>query len=225
MLIADDHPVYRAGLRGIVEADPGLELAGEAATGRQAVELARRLQPDVVVMDLHLPELDGVAATGQVLRERPEVAVLVLTMSDADDTVQAALRAGARGYLLKEAGPAEIVAAIRAVAQGSTVLAPAVTRRLTDLAASGPASSAAAGGADDDSRPGGPVAFPALTSREREILDLIAAGHTNPAIAHRLVLSPKTVRNHISHIFDKLGVEQRSHAIVLARQAGLGRRP
>lgn len=216
VLVADDHPMFRAGLLALLGTDDGLEAVGEAASGTRAVELALELEPDVVVMDLHMPGLDGVGAT-KVLSERaPHVGVLVLTMSDEEETVVAALTAGARGYLLKEAGPDEILGAVRSVGHGATVLGPAVGRRVRGLLAAPPAArSAAATGLPES-------VFPELTAREREVLELIAAGRSNPAIARELVLSPKTVRNHISNIFAKLQVQARAEAIVRAREAGLG---
>lgn len=209
VLVADDHPLFRAGLKTLLGTDARVETIGEAATGAEATAMALDLRPDVVVMDLHLPDLDGVEATRRILAEAAEIGVLVLTMSDDDDAVVAALRAGARGYLLKEAGPAEILAAVVSVAQGATVFGPSVARRITSLLAA------------PSSRH--PSPFPELTEREREVLELIARGHTNPAIARQLVLSPKTVRNHISNIFAKLQVQARAEAIVRAREAGLGR--
>lgn len=212
VLVADDHPMFRAGIVMLLGTDPRTEAVGEAGTGTEAVSRALELQPDVVVMDLHMPELDGVAATRQLLERSPDLAILVLTMSDEEETVVAALRAGARGYLLKESGPAEILAAVLSVAEGTTVFGPGIARRITALLAGTPR-----GGA-----PSTP-AFPELTSRERDVLELIARGMGNPAIARHLVLSPKTVRNHISNIFAKLQVQARAEAIVRAREAGLGR--
>jgi DNA-binding NarL/FixJ family response regulator len=207
VLVADDHPMFRAGLLLLLDSDERTEVVGEAATGPEAVELALRHRPDVVVMDLQLPGLDGVSATAQILAQAPDLAVLILTMSDDDEAVIAGLRAGARGYLLKEAGPAEILAAVLSVGQGASVFGPTIGRRITALL----------------SRPAPAVtAFPQLTAREREVLELIARGLANSAIARQLVLSPKTVRNHISNIFAKLQVEARGEAIVRARQAGLG---
>jgi DNA-binding NarL/FixJ family response regulator len=217
VLVADDHPMFRAGMAMLLAGSARTEPAGEAATGAEAVDLALAHRPDVVVMDLHLPDLDGVEATRRILAAAPHVGVLVLTMSDDDDAVLAALRAGARGYLLKEAGPAEILAAILSVGEGATVLGPGVARRVTALLdPNGGAASGRVGGAT------AVPAFPELTGREREVLELIARGFTNPAIARHLVLSPKTVRNHISNIFAKLHIEARSEAIVRAREAGLG---
>jgi len=201
--------MFRAGMAMLLETEPRTENVGEAGTGAEAVDLALELRPDVVVMDLHLPDLDGVTATRRILDQAPEIGVLILTMSDEDDAVVAALQGGARGYLLKEAGPAEILAAILSVGEGASVFGPGIARRITTLLA----------------RPASPgPAFPELTGREREVLELIARGLANAAIARRLVISPKTVRNHISNIFAKLQVEARGEAIARARDAGLGGR-
>jgi DNA-binding NarL/FixJ family response regulator len=208
VLVADDHPMFRAGMVMLLDGDPRTENVGEAATGEQAVSMASALRPDVVVMDLHLPDLDGVPATRRILDRVPDLGVLILTMSDEDDAVVAALQAGARGYLLKDAGPAEILSAVLSVGDGASVFGPGIARRITALLSSPPS-------------PG--PAFPEITSREREVLELIARGLTNPAIARELFISPKTVRNHISNIFAKLHVQARGEAIVRARDAGLGR--
>jgi DNA-binding NarL/FixJ family response regulator len=207
--VADDHPVVRDGLRLLFASLADMELVGEAATGRDAVRVAVTEHPDVLVMDLRMPDLDGVAATAEVARVAPGVAVLVLTMFDDDESVFAAMRAGARGYLVKGAAQEEISQAIAAVAAGGAVFGPGVARRVLDyFAAPAPAA-------------GEP--FPELTPREREVLDLIAAGLPNAAIATRLALAPKTVGNHISTIFAKLQVATRAEAIIRARDAGLGR--
>ena len=211
VLVADDHPMFRAGIGMLLDTDPRTSSVGEAATGTEAVALALRLRPDVIVMDLHMPDQDGVSATRQILDQLPEVGILILTMSDEDEAVVAALRAGARGYLLKEAGPAEILAAVLSVGEGASVFGPSIARRITALLTGAASASAAVS------------AFPELTEREREVLELIARGMSNPAIARHLVLSPKTVRNHISNIFAKLQVQARAEAIVRAREAGLGR--
>jgi DNA-binding NarL/FixJ family response regulator len=209
VLIADDHPIVRDGLRLLLGSQPDVEVVGEAASGTAAVAAAASLQPDVVVMDLHMPELNGIEATRQVVRSQPSVAVLVVTMFDDDDSVFAAMRAGARGYLLKDAPQGEILRAVRAVASGEAIFGPAVaTRVLGYFAAAKPAYVI--------------PAFPELTGREREVLELIAQGHSNAEITRRLVVSPKTVRNHISNIFAKLQVADRAQAIVRAREAGLG---
>ena len=208
-LIADDHPVFRGGLRTLLAADEMVEIVGEATNGTEAVALAEELQPDVVVMDLQMPELNGIEATRQIVARSPHVGVLVLTMFEDDDSVFAAMRAGARGYLLKGAGPGEITRAIRAVGSGEAIFGPDVARRVMDYFTT-PRPELAA------------MAFPELTDREREVLELIAQGRNNQWIARHFVLSPKTIRNHVSNIFTKLQVADRAEAIVRAREAGLG---
>jgi DNA-binding NarL/FixJ family response regulator len=208
IVVADDHPIVRDGLRALLDSLPSMQLVGEAATGREAVRLAVRERPDVLIMDLHMPELDGVAATTEITRAAPEVAVLVLTMFDNDESVFSAMRAGARGYLVKGATQGEITRAVTAVAAGEAIFGPAVARRLLTHFARPPAPAAV---------------FPQLTQREREVLDLVAAGLSNTGIAGRLGLSTKTINNHTSTIFAKLHVTGRSEAIVRARDAGLGR--
>ena len=213
VLVCDDHPVYRDGLRMLLSSLPDLEVVATAADGVEAVRLTGELQPDVVVMDLQMPELNGIEATARMTAAHPHVAVLVLTMYDDDESVFAAMRAGARGYLLKGAAQDVIARAIRSVAQGEAIFGPAVARRVAAYFSGGaPASPAAP-----------PEAFPQLTAREREVLDLLAAGRTNAQIAAALFLSPKTVRNNVSNVFAKLQVAGRSEAIVRARDAGLGR--
>ena len=207
VLVADDHPAYRRGLELMLADVDGIEIAGEAQTGAQAVELAESLAPDVVLMDLRMPDLDGIEATRR-LTGTSTTAIVVLTMFEDDDSVFAALRAGARGYLLKGADQDEIVRAIRAAAAGEAIFGPEIATRIVSHFTSGSDSSKAA--------------FPMLTDREREVLDLIAAGKGNATIAHELVISLKTVRNHVSNIFTKLQVSDRSSAIVRAREAGLG---
>jgi len=209
VLVADDHAGFRHGLVALLLSDPGIEIVGEADDGREAVAMAARLLPDVVLMDLQMPGLNGIEATRKVLQEAPDVGVLVLTMFEDDDSVFAAMRAGARGYVLKSAAPPEVLGTLRSVAGGEARFGPEIARRLTGFLR-GP-------GADPSQ------AFPELTTREREILDLIARGHANAAISERLFLSPHTVRNHISRIFAKLGCANRAQAIVRAREAGLGR--
>ncbi|SDN48059.1 response regulator [Allokutzneria albata] len=207
VLVVDDHPLFRYGLCAMLSTVPEIEVVGEAATGTAAVSLAASLQPDVVVMDLNMPDFNGVEASRRITHTSPHIGVLVLTMFDDDQSVFAAMRAGARGYLLKGAGEDEIVRAIRAVGQGEAIFGPAVATRLLGFFGSTPAQ---------------PVeAFPELTSREREVLSLIAQGESNPAIARQLVISPKTVRNHVSNIFSKLHVADRAQAIMRAREAGL----
>jgi DNA-binding NarL/FixJ family response regulator len=208
VVIADDHPVVRDGLSALLASVPSMTVAGVAATGREAVRAAVTLRPDVLVMDIQMPELTGVAAAGEISRVAPDVAVLMLTMFDDDDSVFAAMRAGARGYVLKGAQQEEIVRAIQAVAAGDAIFGPGIARRVLGLV-SAPAAAE--------------VPFPDLTSREREVLDLIAAGVRNPEIARRMSIAPKTVANHIAAIFTKLQVADRNQAIILARDAGLGR--
>ncbi len=207
VLLADDHPVVRGGLAVLLDSLPGVVVVGETGTGRGAVRETALTRPDVVIMDLRMPELDGVEATRQIVRAHPDVAVLVLTMFDEDSMVTEALRAGARGYLVKGAEQEEIQRAIRTVAGGGLVVsgevADAVLGRLT--------------------RPAEEAPFPQLTDRERQVLDRMAAGAGNASIARTLGVAPKTVGNHISSIFAKLAVGTRAQAIVLAREAGLGR--
>jgi DNA-binding NarL/FixJ family response regulator len=208
VLVADDHPVFRYGMRAILASKPDVELVGEARDGEEAVALALELNPDVILMDLNMPGTGGIEATRRILEKLPSAGILVLTMIDADDSVFAAMRAGARGYLPKGADGAETIRAIRAVAGGEAIFGPSIARRLTGYFA---------GAEDAAARP-----FPELTEREREILSLIARGRTNAAIAEALYLSPKTVRNYVSNIFTKLQVSDRAEAIVRAREAGLG---
>jgi len=209
VLIADDHPHFRDGLRALLVSAPDLEVVGEAGDGEQAISLAAKLQPDVILMDLNMPGMGGIEATRRILRTSPHIAVLVISMFEDDDSVFTALQAGARGYLLKGALKAEILRSIRAVASGEAIFGPSVAKRLIQYFAT--------------PRPSAPPdAFPELTDREHEILALIARHDTNPEIAKRLYLSPKTVRNHVSNIFTKLQVSDRAQAIIRAREAGLG---
>jgi DNA-binding NarL/FixJ family response regulator len=208
VLVCDDHPVFRQGLRTAIDAAVDLEFAGEAETGIEAIEAALELQPDVVIMDLQMPERNGIEATREIVAGSPHIGVLVVTMFEDDDSVFAAMRAGARGYLLKGSDHAEIIRAITAVASGEAIFGPAIATRLMAYFAS--------------SGNGPAQAFPELTAREREVLELIAQGQSNAKIAERLVLSQKTVRNHVSNVFTKLQVLDRAQAIVKARQAGLG---
>lgn len=213
VLVADDHPAVRAGVRVLLELNADIRVIAEAATSQSAVELASELVPDVVLMDVRLPTDGGIEATRTLLQRHPEIAVLMLTMVQDDDAVFAALRAGARGYLLKEAGHEDLSRAVSAVARGELITSPAIALRVSRFFA---------GSDSGDNRV---PAFPSLTQREREVLDLMAAGLNNATIARRLVVSPKTVRNHISAIFAKLQVSERGQAIVRAREAGLGRLP
>lgn len=210
IIIVDDHPMMRQGLRALVASVPDLEVVGEAGDGDAACREARLVRPDVVVMDLNLPGTNGIEATRAIVASVPQTKVLVLTMFEDNESVFAAMRAGASGYIVKGAGQGEILRAIRSVAGGEAIFGPSVARRMLDFFATG------------GHRPADLPAFPELTEREREVLDLIAAGHANHAIARRLVISPKTVSNHISAIFAKLHVADRAEAIVRAREAGLG---
>ena len=199
----------------LLEATPDTELVGEATDGDEAVALAVELSPDMVLMDLRMPGLGGVEATRQVMSADPNVGILVVTMIEDDDSVFAAMRAGARGYLLKGADKDKTLAAIRAVARGDAVFGPGIARRLTRYFSEGLPPRETAHTTRD--------VFPELTEREREILALIAAGWNNQEIAEGLFLSLKTVRNYVSNIFSKLQVADRAQAIVRAREAGLGR--
>jgi DNA-binding NarL/FixJ family response regulator len=210
ILIADDHGVVREGLRAVLGAEPDMEVVGEAATGKEVVEQAAELRPDVILMDIQMPHVNGIEATRRILETNPDIGVVVLTMFEDDDSVFSAMRAGARGYVLKGAPPSEILKVVRAVAAGEAHFGPEIAKRLMDFFSAPKPTSLV-------------EAFPELTSREVEILDLIAQGHSNAKIAARLFVSPKTVGNHISHIFTKLQVADRSHAIIRAREAGLGR--
>ncbi len=209
ILIADDHPLFRAGLRALLESIPDTEVAGEAATGEEAVEVALALVPDVVVMDINMPRLNGIDATRRIVDESEDVKVLVMTMHDDDEAVFAAIRAGARGYQLKGAAQDETLRAIRSVANGEAIFGPGIADRLRRFLAATPTL--------DPSQ-----AFPQLTDRELEILQLLAERRTNADIAARLFLSQKTVRNYVSAIFAKLQVADRAEAGLVARAAGLG---
>lgn len=207
VLLADDHPVFRFGLKALIGAAPDLAVVGEAAAGGEAVGLAASLQPDVILMDVNMPGLNGLEATRRILQTSPHIGILVITMFD-DDSVFAAMQAGARGYLLKGAEPEATLRAIRTVANGEAIFSPTAARRVMDYFAR--------------RAPDTPAQlFPELTDRERELLALLAHGLTNTAIAERLTLSPKTVRNHVSNIFSKLQVADRAQAILRAREAGL----
>ena len=207
ILIAEDHPLYRKGMISLLQSIPEFDVVGEAATGEEAVARAAQLQPDVILMDLQMPEVNGIEATRRILQESPSVRVLVVTLFEDDESVFTALRAGARGYVLKDADEDEMVLSIRAVGRGEAIFSPAVATRVLAYF----------------SKPAAlPQAFPTLTDREREILNLIARGHPNPSIAGQLSLSTKTVGNYVSNIFTKLQVADRAQAIIRAREAGLG---
>ena len=209
LLIAEDSQAARTGLKALLKAVPDVQLVGEAVGGKEAIRLAEQLQPDVILMDLHMPDVNGVEATHQIVHTSPHIAVLVLTMYDDDDSVFAAMQAGARGYLLKGASRREMLRAIRDVAGGAAIFSPAIAHRLMgyfNQIRNQPAADA----------------FPELTQREREVLALMAQHHSNQEIAQSLSLSPKTVRNYTSNIFAKLQVADRAEAILKARDAGLG---
>ena len=209
LLIADDHTLFRHGIRALLASVPDIELVGEARGGEEAVALTTQLEPDVVLMDIKMPGMNGIEATRRITQTNPATRVVVLTMLEDDDSVLAAIRAGARGYVVKGADEAEMLRVVRATANGEALFGPAITERLMGFF-SGAGSSV------------GRQPFPDLTEREREILGLIAQGYGNAEIAARLFLSPKTVRNHISSIFDKLQVTDRAQAMVRAREAGMG---
>lgn len=209
VMLADDHPFFRDGVRLLLDSLDDMQVVAEASTGDEAVRLAVQVQPDVILMDVNMPGLSGIESTRQIVHSSPHINILMLTMYDDDDSVFAALRAGARGYLLKGANQAELLRAVRGVHDGEVIFGAGVARRVMSYFAA--------------PRPSVPwQAFPDLTDREREILTLIARGSTNAQIAELLVLSPKTVRNHISNIFSKLHVADRAEAILRAREAGLG---
>jgi len=207
-LIADDHPIFRKGLRALLGGQPTLRLVGEATSGQEAVRLAAELYPDVILMDLQMPGGDGLTAIRQIVTARPESRILVVTMFEDDDSVFAAMRAGARGYVLKDMDDDEIMRAILAAGHGEAIFSPAIAARMVTFFTAYSAGTA--------------VAFPDLTESERGVLRLMAQGVNNPTIAQRLGLSPKTVRNYVSNILGKLQVADRAQAIVRARQAGLG---
>jgi DNA-binding NarL/FixJ family response regulator len=208
VLIADDHPLFRKGMRALLTATPGTEVVGEATTGQEAIELAAALQPDVILMDLQMPGINGIEATRQILHTSPHIRILVVTLFEDDASIFTALRAGARGYILKDAQEEEMLRAIRAVGSGEAIFSPAIATRLMDFFAA--------------PRPAVPKEiFPTLTEREREILQMIARGRTNNDIAKELALSSKTVGNYVSNIFSKLQVADRAQAIIRARDAGL----
>jgi DNA-binding NarL/FixJ family response regulator len=207
VLIADDHPLFRKGLRALLSGRAELRLVAEAASGTEAVRLTAELHPDVILMDLQMPDGGGLNAVRQILDARPDSRILVVTMFEDDESVFAAMRAGARGYVLKDMDDDEIARSILAVAHGEAIFSSAIASRMMHFFAARPAASA--------------VLFPELTESERNVLRLMASGLNNQAIAERLSLSPKTVRNYISNIFGKLQVADRAQAIVRAHQAGL----
>jgi DNA-binding NarL/FixJ family response regulator len=209
VLIADDHQLFRDGLKALLLSAPDTEVVGEAATGREAIQLAAESQPDVILMDLQMPDMDGIEATRRIADTSPQINVLMVTMFEDDQSVFAAMRAGARGYVLKGAKHDEMLRAIRAVGSGGAIFSPSIAARMMNFFAA--------------SRSVLPEqAFPDLTDREREVLNLIARGESNADIARALTISVKTVRNHVSNIFSKLQVADRAQAAIRAREAGLG---
>jgi DNA-binding NarL/FixJ family response regulator len=209
ILLVDDHPLVRNGLRALLASVPDMTVVGEASNGEEAIARAAELQPDIILMDLHMPGLNGIEATRRIVQAHPHIGILVLTMLEDDASVFAAMRAGARGYLLKGADQEDVLRAIGAAAHGEAIFSPPIARRLMQYF--------------ENMQPVlPPSAFPDLTEREREILGLIAMGKSNAEIAGELVLSPKTVSNHVSNIFSKLRVVDRAQAVLRAKQAGLG---
>jgi DNA-binding NarL/FixJ family response regulator len=209
VLIADDHPLFRNGMHALLSAESGVEVAGEATSGEEAVAMAADLQPDVVLMDIQMPGLSGIEATRRILHTSPHIRVLIVTMFEDDQSVFMAMRAGARGYVLKGVRPEDMLRAIQTVGNGGAIFSPSIATRMLEFF----------GGLQPAAFP---HALPELTDREREILDLIAKGQSNAAIAKQLVLSPKTVSNYVSNIFSKLQVADRAQAMLRAREAGLG---
>jgi DNA-binding NarL/FixJ family response regulator len=208
VFIADDHALFRDGLRALLLATTGIECVGEAATGEDAVAQISELRPDVALMDINLPGINGIEATRRILRLHPAASIIMVTMLEDDASLFTAMRAGAKGYVLKGANHNELLQAIRAVAQGQVLFGPAIAARITRFFATAHLLSAA-------------QPLPELTEREREILGLMARHYANPEIAQQLGLSVKTISNHISSIFNKLQVADRAEAILRARQAGV----
>jgi DNA-binding NarL/FixJ family response regulator len=209
VLIVDDHPLYRDGMHGLLDSVPDTEVVGEATSGEEAIALAENVQPDVILMDIKMPGINGLQAMREILNTSPHICILIVSMLEDDDSVFAAMRAGARGYVPKGANQAEMLRAIRAVANGEAIFGPGIAQRLMGFFSA-------------SRRSVTPKIFPELTERESEVLGLIAQGRTNEEIAGQLVLSLKTVRNHVSNIFSKLQVADRAQAIIRARDAGLG---
>jgi DNA-binding NarL/FixJ family response regulator len=210
VLIADDQALVRAGFRKLLESTPDIEVVGEAADGREAVDMARRLLPNVALMDIRMPRLDGIEATRRLTADGDRIRVLILTTFGLDDYVYEALRAGASGFMLKDAPPEELLAAIEVVARGDALIAPAVTRAVVEeFVRRSPA----------DKPP--PPAIDELTEREREVLELLARGLSNAEIADRLVVSAGTVKTHVAHVLAKLGLRDRVQAVILAYESGM----
>lgn len=212
VLIADDHLFYREGVRTLLSTAEAIEIVGEASNGQEVVTRAAELEPHIVLMDLKMPGLNGIDATRQIVQKQPKVGILVVTMFDDDESVFAVMRAGARGYILKDADQEELVRAITAVYRGEAIFSPAIAQRMMNYFSN----------LSREDRSRADASFPELTERELDILELIAQGHGNPAIANKLSLSVKTVQNYVSNILNKLQVVDRSEAIVRAREKGLG---
>jgi DNA-binding NarL/FixJ family response regulator len=210
VLLVEDHPMFRDGLARMLESVEDVEIVAEAGTGEEAVQLAEQLKPTIVLMDLNLPKMSGIEATKRIIQKQPNIGILILTMYDDDSSVFAAMRAGARGYLLKEANRNEIIRAIQAVGDGEAIFSPSIARRMMYYF-------------EARSKQAQVDVFPQLTEREREVLDHIARGENNASIASGLGLNQKTVRNHVSNILSKLHASDRAHAIIMAREAGLGK--
>jgi DNA-binding NarL/FixJ family response regulator len=223
VLVADDHPVFRYGMRALISSDPDIELVGEATDGEEAVARAIELRPDVILMDIDMPEIDGIEATRKILEALPHTSVLMLTMSEEDESVVAAVRAGARGYVLKDAEGEEMLRAIRAAAGGEAIFGPTIARRLADYfapPARGSGTPPEQAGREEQETPASE--YPAgLTAREVEVLKLAARGLTNAQIAQELFLSPRTVHTHLNSIYHKLGVSSRTAATRFASEHGL----
>jgi DNA-binding NarL/FixJ family response regulator len=217
VLIADDHVFYREGVRALLSSSPEITVVGEASNGDEAITKAAKLKPNVILMDLKMPGMNGIDATRRIHETIPEIGVLVITMFDDDDSVFAAMRAGARGYLLKDADKDELVRAIVAVERGEAIFSPAIAQRMIQYFSTPPSPR------NSTSKKEQPEGFTELTERELEILDLIAQGHNNSVIANKLILSIKTVQNYVSSILTKLQVADRAQAIVRAREAGFGK--
>ena len=213
VLLADDHALFREGVRAILKSVPDIEIVGEAGTGQEALKLASNLKPDVILMDIQMPDLNGVEATQRILKTQSDVGIIIVTMLEDDDSLFSAMRAGARGYILKGADKAEMLKSIRAVAEGEALFGPSIASRLLNFFHDTPPQS---------KRKSLTTPFPELTEREQEILASIARGDTNDKIAEQLSISLKTVRNHVSNIFNKLQVMNRTQAAIRARDAGLG---
>ncbi|MGW8319879.1 MAG: response regulator [Candidatus Promineifilaceae bacterium] len=212
LLVADDHALFREGLQALFSTTPGIEIVGEAASGEETVALAEELLPDIILMDINMPDMDGIQATRQVLLANPTIGVIMVTMLEEDAALFSAVRAGARGYVLKGAHHEELLQTVRAVASGQVLFGPSTASRIMGFFQD----------IEAEVKPSQPEeSFPELTPRELEVLYLIAQGANNQQIAERLVITDKTVRNHITSIFGKLQVADRAQAIIKAREAGL----